>query len=157
MTKGREKRYWLFKTEPESYSWDDLVDDGVAEWDGVRNFQARAYLRDDIKEGDAVLVYHSGAKAKAVVGTAVVVRGGYPDFTAWDADSDHPDPKSTPESPVWFMVDIRAENRLTRDVTLEEIRGVPALAEMFLITRPRLSVQPVSPEAWGLITQLGAG
>ena len=155
MTSERERRYWLFKTEPESYAWGDLVEDGVAEWDGVRNRQACGYLRDEIKEGDGVLIYHSGAKARAVVGTAAVVRGGYPDWTAWDPDSDHPDPKSTAETPVWFMVDIRAEGRLARDVTLEEIKGVPELADMFLVTRPRLSVQPVAPEAWELIVQLG--
>ncbi len=153
----RDQRYWLFKTEPESYSWDDLVNDGVSEWDGVRNFQARAYLRDEINEGDRVLIYHSGSKAKAIVGTAVVVRGGYPDSTAWDSGSDHPDPKSTPENPVWFMVDIRADAPLAHQVTLEEIKAAPALAEMFLITRPRLSVQPVDGEAWELITQMGAG
>ena len=85
-----------------------------------------------------------------------MVRGGYPDSTAWDPDSDHPDPKSTPENPVWYMVDIRADTRLAQEVTLEEIKAVPALADMFLITRPRLSVQPVDVEAWELITQMGA-
>jgi predicted RNA-binding protein with PUA-like domain len=153
---GREKRYWVFKTESESYSWDDLVKDEITEWDGVRNAQARIYLRDEIEEGDGVLVYHSG-KEKAVIGIAIVTRGGYPDFTAWDPDSDHPDPKSTPENPNWFMVDIRAVNRLARAVTLKEIKSVPALAEIFLITRSRLSVQPLSADAWGLITQMGAG
>ncbi len=153
----RDQRYWLFKIEPESYSWDGLVKDDVSEWDGVRNFQARAYLRDEIDEGDRVLTYHSGSKAKAIVGTAVVVRGGYPDSTAWDPDSDHPDPKSSPENPVWFMVDIRADVPLSHEVTLAEIKAVPALAEMFLITRPRLSVQPVDGEAWELITQMRTG
>ncbi len=155
MTGEKGRQFWLFKTEPESYSWDDLVRDGVAEWDGVRNRQASRYLREEINEGDGVLVYHSGAKAKAVVGTGTVVRGGYPDWTAWDPESDHPDAKSTPEAPIWFMVDIRAEERLARDVTLEEIKGVPELADMFLVTRPRLSVQPVAPAAWDLILQLG--
>ncbi|SVC78929.1 uncharacterized protein METZ01_LOCUS331783, partial [marine metagenome] len=85
-----KRRYWLFKSEPSAYSYTDLQNDGVAEWDGVRNYQARNFLRDEIKEGDGVLFYHSNAVPMAVVGTAVVVRSGYPDFTAWDPLSDHP-------------------------------------------------------------------
>ena len=87
-------RYWLFKSEPTAYSFDDLVSDGVAEWDGVRNFQARNLLRDEIKEGDGVLFYHSSAKPMAVIGTAVVVRDGYPDATAADPTSLHPRPEA---------------------------------------------------------------
>ena len=102
------QRFWLFKSEPNAYSFDDLVRDGTAEWDGVRNFQVRNWLRDEIKTGDGVLFYHSSAKVIGVVGTATVVRDGYPDNTAWDPGSDHPDPKSTPDKPVWFMVDIEA-------------------------------------------------
>ena len=86
--------YWLFKSEPNTYSYDDLVRDGTAEWDGVRNFQARNFLRDEIKEGDGVLFYYSNAKPLVIVGTAVVTRGGYPDSTAWGPDSDHPDPRA---------------------------------------------------------------
>ena len=91
-------RYWLFKSEPGAYSFDDLVHDDIAEWDGVRNYQARNHLHDDIKEGDGVLFYHSSSKPLAIVGTASVVRGGYPDHTAWDPTSEHPDPKSSPSS-----------------------------------------------------------
>ncbi len=87
-------KYWLFKSEPSGYSYDDLVKDGVAEWDGVRNFQARNTLRDDIKKGDGVLFYHSSTDPLAIVGTALVVREGYPDHTAWSPKSQHPDPKS---------------------------------------------------------------
>ena len=99
-------RYWLFKSEPNTYSFDDLIEDEVAEWDGVRSFQARNYLKNEIQERDGVLFYHSTEKPQAVVGTATVVNAGYADHTAWDATSDHPDPKSTPEKPIWYMVDI---------------------------------------------------
>ena len=97
-----ERGYWLFKSEPSAYSFSDLMGEekSTAEWDGVRNYQARNYLRDEVKEGDRVLIYHSGAKSKSVVGIADVVRGGYPDDTAWDPDSEHPDQKSTPENPT---------------------------------------------------------
>ena len=106
--------YWLFKSEPNTYSYDDLVRDGTSEWDGVRNFQARNFLRDEIKEGDGVLFYYSNAKPLVIVGTAVVTRSGYPDSTAWDPDSDHPDPKSTPDKPLWYMVDIQGGRAVSR-------------------------------------------
>lgn len=142
-------RYWLFKSEPNSYSFDNLIEDGVAEWDGVRSFQARNYLKSEIKLGDGVLFYHSTEKPMAVVGTARVVKDGYPDDTAWDPTSDHPDPKSTPENPIWYMVDIAPDERFSRPVTLEEMRQEPRLAKMALLRRGmRLSVQPVTDEEW---------
>ncbi|MDA1096236.1 MAG: EVE domain-containing protein [Chloroflexi bacterium] len=150
-----QRGYWVFKTEPRSYSFQDMVREGVGQWDGVRNFQARNSLRDDVKEGDAILIYHSGATAKAVVGTAVVVRSGYPDHTAWTMPSDHPDPKSTPQNPIWYMVDVRAEREFAHPVTLDEIKAVPALAETALAGKSRLSIQPLSEAAWNLIVQLG--
>ena len=149
------RRYWLFKSEPGAYSFDDLVRDGVAEWDGVRNYQARNLLRDEIKEGDGVLFYHSSSKPMSVVGTATVVRKGYPDFTAWDSASEHPDPKSTPENPIWYMVDIQAAERFSTPVTLEGMRTVPQIAGMMLLRQGRLSVQPVSEEEWETICGLG--
>ena len=151
------QRHWLFKSEPNSYSYDDLVGDGVAEWDGVRNFQARNMLKNEIKEGDEVLFYHSSTKRMAVVGTAVVVRGGYPDHTAWDPASDHPDPKSTPDKPIWYMVDIKATGKFAGQVTLKEIKGDPRLADMVLVKAGRLSVQPVTPEQWNVVCELGKG
>ena len=149
------KRYWLFKSEPRAYSYDDLVRDQVAEWDGVRNYQARNLLRDEVKEGDGVLFYHSNAKPPVVVGTAVVVRSGYPDDTAWDPNSDHPDPKSTPDNPIWYMVDIKPDRPLPRQVSLDEIKATSDLKEMVLVKRSRLSVQPVRPEEWERILQMG--
>ena len=149
-------RYWLFKSEPGAYSFDDLVNDGVAEWDGVRNFQARNLLRDEIKKGDGVLFYHSTAKPMAVIGTAVVVRDGYPDSTAADPTSLHPDPKHTAENPIWYMVDISARERFSQPVTLDSIKATHNLAGMMLVRRgARLSVQPVSEEEWKLIRDMG--
>ena len=101
-----EKKYWLFKSEPTAYSFDDLMNDpdGWAEWDGVRNYQARNMMRDDMKVGDSILFYHSNAKPMAVVGIASVVREGYDDFHGLDPDDKHYDPKATPEKPIWSMV-----------------------------------------------------
>ncbi len=150
------KRYWLFKSEPSDYSFSDLMaePDQTDYWDGVRNYQARNLLRDEVKEGDGVLFYHSNAKPPGVVGTAVVVRDGYPDFTAWDPDSDHPDPKSTPENPRWFMVDIKGMAALPSQVTLAQIRANPALEEISLFTRPRLSVHPITQQEWDTILEM---
>ena len=150
------RRYWLLKSEPSSYSYDDLVKDGASEWDGVRNFQARNLLRDEIQEGDGVLFYHSSTKPMAVVGTATVVRSGYPDHTAWDLDSDHPDPKSTPEKPLWYMVDIKAEQRFAHPVTLDRMRRAPGLEQMMLLRQGRLSVQPVTAEEWEVVVEMGS-
>jgi predicted RNA-binding protein with PUA-like domain len=133
-----------------------LVEDGIAEWDGVRNFQARNYLKNEIQEGDGVLFYHSSVKPMAVVGTARVVRAGYADHTAWDPNSEHPDPKSTSERPIWYMVDIAPTERFSRPVTLEAMRHEPRLAGMALLQRGmRLSVQPVTQEEWEVVRELG--
>lgn len=150
------QRYWLFKSEPGAYSFDDLVRDGETEWDGVRNFQARNFLRDDIQVGDGVLFYYSNIKPQAVVGTARVTKRGHPDETAFDPRSPHPDPKSTPDNPIWYVVDIASAERFRRPVTLEEIRQVPGLEGMELIRKgSRLSVQPVSQQEWEIIRKLG--
>ena len=152
------RRYWLFKSEPGAYSYDDLVRDGVAEWDGVRNFQARNMLRDDIKDGDGVLFYHSNSKPLAVIGTASVVRSGYPDFTAWDPNSEHPYPKSTPDVPIWYMVDIRSDKRFLNAVTMDMMKAAPRLANMILLRRGmRLSIQPVTVEEWETVVAMGMG
>ena len=144
-----EKRYWLFKSEPTAYSFDDLMNDpdGWAEWDGVRNYQARNMMRDDMKVGDSILFYHSNAKPMAVVGIASVVREGYDDFHALDPDDKHYDPKATPEKPIWSMVDIKGERPLARPVTLAEIKENPKLKDMLLIRKGmRLSIQPNTKE-----------
>ncbi len=146
-----EPRHWLFKSEPSSYSFDDLEseENQTAEWDGVRNYQARNFMRDDMKIGDYVLFYHSNAKPPGVVGTARIVREGYPDVTAWDSASRYHDPKSDPANPTWMMVDIKADLRLPRFVSLQELKDNPALADMMVTKRgQRLSVQPVTSEEW---------
>ena len=150
-------KYWLMKSEPSDYSFDDLKNEEnqTAEWDGVRNYQARNLLRDEIKVGDRVLYYHSNSKPSAVVGTAIVVRDGYPDFTAWDPTAKHPDPNSTEDDPIWFMVDIKAEVTFERIVSLKEIKNIPELSQMVLVKNSRLSVQPVSQEEFDFILVLG--
>jgi len=153
-----ERRYWLFKSEPNAYSYTDLQNDGVADWDGVRTYQARNFLRDDLKVGDGILFYHSNAAPMAVVGTAIVVRSGYPDSTAWDPKSAHPDPKSSPDQPRWYMVDIKAEQEFESPVTLESIKVLPGLEKMMVAQRgARLSVQPVALEEWEIVTKIGLG
>ncbi len=153
----REQRYWLFKSEPSCFSFDDLkkCPNGTEHWDGVRNFQARNFLRDEIKVGDGVLFYHSNIPSPAVVGIAEVVREGYPDWTAFDPAGEHFDPRSTPDNPLWFMVDVRYVKPFLREVTLEQLKRHPALAGMVLLQRSRLSVQPVTLEQWRVIVQLG--
>ena len=155
-----ERRYWLFKSEPKSYSFSELLaeENRTDYWDGIRNYQVRNMMRDEIKAGDGVLFYHSSAKPTAVVGTARVVREAYPDFNAWDTNNKYYDPKSDPANPTWLMVDIRADQEFARPVTLQEIKQNPKLQDMMLVKRGvRLSVQPVSKEAWDEIVALGIG
>jgi predicted RNA-binding protein with PUA-like domain len=149
--------YWLFKTEPTTFSFDDLwnAPERTTHWDGVRNFQARNMLRDQIKPGDLVFIYHSSADPTGIAGIAEVVRGGYPDASAFDPKDSHFDPKSKPDSPTWFVVDIRAVKSLPRLITLEELRKTKGLEKMVLLQRgSRLSVQPVRPEEWKIITSM---
>jgi predicted RNA-binding protein with PUA-like domain len=159
MTKklSRGVQYWLMKSEPHVFSIDDLAasPQQTIHWHGVRNYQARNTLRDDIQIGDKVLFYHSSCATPAVVGTAKIVRAGYPDHTAWDENSDYPDPKSTPENPRWYMVDVKLDKKLPRPITLTEMRLDPALASMGLLRKGnRLSVQPVSQEHFEHIVAL---
>lgn len=145
--------YWLFKTEPGCFSFDDLKNrPAMTEpWDGVRNFQARNFLRDAVKIGDQVLFYHSNIAEPAVVGIAEIARAGYPDTTALNPHAEHFDPKASAEKPIWYMVDVRYVAPLPRVVTLESIKRNPLLAEMPLVRRSRLSIQPVSAEEWRII------
>ena len=149
--------FWLFKTEPGCFSFDDLKGRPAMteHWDGVRNFQARNFLRDSIKPGDWVLFYHSSIPEPAVVGLAEVVRAGYPDFTALDPNGEHFDPKASPANPIWYMVDVRYLESLPNQVTLEAIKGHPLLGEMPLVRRSRLSIQPVTQAEWQTILAMG--
>lgn len=151
--------YWLMKSEPSCFSLDDLERSpgGVAAWDGVRNFQARNLLRDEIRTGDGVLFYHSGGTAPAIVGLAEVVRDGYPDHTAQDPRGEHYDPKATPGKPIWYMVDVKFLIRLPRPLTRADLSGHPVLGVMAVMRRGnRLSVQPVTADEWrGVLAQAG--
>lgn len=150
-------KFWLLKTEPESFSIQDLAQAPAQTtcWDGVRNYQARNYMRDEMRVGERVLLYHSSADPPAVVGTATIVREAYPDPTSWDAADSHFDPKSTPGSPRWFMVDIRLERIFKEPLPLKKLRGVPALHEMELLRKgSRLSVQPVRKGEFDAVLKL---
>jgi predicted RNA-binding protein with PUA-like domain len=151
------RNYWLFKSEPSCFSFDDLRNcpNSTEHWDGVRNYQARNYLRDEIRIGDGVLFYHSGIPSPAIVGIAEVVKAGYPDWTARDPASDHFDPRSSPSNPIWYMVDIKLDRPFPRAVKLYELKGIPALSGMVLLSRSRLSIQPIRPEEWRQIHRLG--
>lgn len=147
-------RCWLFKSEPEAFSIDDLASakNRTTHWTGVRNYQARNMLRDEIKVGDPVLFYHSSTNPTAIVGTAKVVRGGYPDFTAWDVTSPYYDPKSSIDAPRWFMVDIQLIEKFSQPLTLQFLRTVEELNDMVLLRKgSRLSVQPVTPEEYAAV------
>ena len=152
-----EQRHWLVKTEPAVFSYDDLArSPKPTVWDGVRNYQARNYLRDELKPGDLVLVYHSNAEPPAVVGLARVVREGHPDPTQFDPQDPHFDPKSTREAPRWFAVDLKAVAKLKRPLPLAELRQVPGLARMMLLQKgSRLSVQPVTGPELAILSKLG--
>jgi len=150
------RQFWLVKSEPETFSFDDLLaaPGRTTHWDGVRNFAARNHLRA-MKKGDRVLFYHSSTKPTAVVGVAEVVREAYPDSTALDKQDPHFDPKSKPDDPTWFMVDIRAVEAFKRPVSLDEIKKVKELANMALIRLGRLSVQPVTDREFEIVAKLG--
>lgn len=150
-------RYWLFKSEPSCFSFQDLQSrPGAREhWDGVRNFQARNFLRDQIKPGDRVLFYHSSIPEPAIVGLCTVLREGYPDHTALDPSSEHFDPKATTDNPIWYMVDVRADQPLPQHVPLSVIREHPLLSTMQLVNRSRLSIQPLTEDHYRILIQLG--
>lgn len=152
------RRYWLLKSEPDVFSYDDLEAAPKRQtfWDGVRNYQARNMLRDEMKVGDGVLYYHSNAKPPGVIGVAQVVGEGRPDPTQFDAQDSHFDPKAKPEDPRWYGVDVEAVAPFEGLISITELKANPALAEMALVQRgQRLSVQPVSFEHWKLVLKLG--
>jgi predicted RNA-binding protein with PUA-like domain len=152
----RPRRYWLFKSEPETYGFAQFQRDGRTHWHGVRNYQARNLLRDEIQVGDGVLFYHSSTEPMAIVGLAKVVKAGYPDDTAFEPKSDYHDPDSDPSDPTWFMVDIECVGPLREPLTRERCKEEPALADMVLLQRgSRLSVQPVTKGEWATILRLG--
>jgi predicted RNA-binding protein with PUA-like domain len=150
-------QYWLMKSEPDTFSIDDLCRrPGKTEhWDGVRNYQARNMMRDQMKRGDRVFFYHSNCPEPGIVGIMEVVREGYPDFKAFDPEDLHFDSKSTPDNPRWFMVDVKYVRHLPRTITLKELKERPELAELALVRRgSRLSIMPVTKAQWDFILSL---
>ena len=152
-------RYWLMKTEPTTFGVEDLerAKRQTTGWDGVRNYQARNMLRDDMKKGDLAFLYYSSTDVPGIVAIMKVVKEGYPDPTAFDRKHHHYDPDSDPANPRWFMVDVQLERRLERVITLEELRkhATKQLKNMVLLRKGnRLSVTPVEPEEWQLILSL---
>jgi predicted RNA-binding protein with PUA-like domain len=153
----KNRHYWLLKSDPESFSFDDLwkLPDRTTHWDGVRNFQARNFLRDEMKKGDLAFFYHSGGEDPGVVGIVEVVREGYPDHTAFDPKDSHFDPKSKKDSPTWSMIDIHAVERFPRPVSLAEMRTKPELEGLPLLQKGnRLSVQKVGSTEWNAVVAL---
>ena len=149
-------RYWLMKSEPSAFSIQDLrkVRNHTTSWDGVRNFQARNFMRT-MKKGDRVLFYHSSADPPAVMGIAEVVKEAYPDDTAFDPKDIHYDPRSTPIKPLWDMVDIKLVRIFPSPIPLDRLRQEPGLKRMELLRKgSRLSVQPVRPEEWKIVLGL---
>ncbi len=144
--------YWLFKTEPDSFSIDSLRTQKVSPWEGVRNYQARNWLRDQVKQGDKVLIYHSSCKNIGVAGIAEVVREAYVDHFAFDPASDYFDPKSNPEAPRWVMVDVAFVRKTKRLISLSELKLLPELVDLPLIKKGnRLSIMPLSEREWQAI------
>jgi len=158
MSAAVARRYWLVKSEPDVFSFADLCasEDQTTYWDGVRNYQARNFMRDGMKRGDLVLFYHSSTEPAAIVGIAEVVREAYADHTALDPRDPHYDPKSKADAPTWMMVDVRAVEALVNPLTLADLRGVKGLESMVLLQRgSRLSVQPVTAKEWAIVYRMG--
>ncbi|MFC1750624.1 EVE domain-containing protein [Pseudomonadota bacterium] len=146
--------YWLMKSEPDVFGIDDLkaMPNKTEHWDGVRNYQARNMMRDQMKKGDLIFFYHSNCKVPGIVGTMKVVKESYPDFTSWDPECKYFDPKSSEENPRWFMVDVKFVNKLKRTIPLTKLKETPELEEMALVRNGnRLSINPVSKEQWDFI------
>lgn len=148
--------YWLMKSEPDVFGIDDLkaAPRATDHWDGVRNYQARNYMRE-MKKGDQILFYHSNCKEPGIAGLATVAREAYPDHTAFDPDDPHYDPKSDPDKPRWFMVDVKYDRRLKRLISLSELKQYRTLKDMPLVRRGnRLSIMPVTKKQWDFIMGL---
>jgi predicted RNA-binding protein with PUA-like domain len=153
------KKFWLFKSDPSEFSWEDLKKskNQTTFWDGIRNYQARNFLRDEVKKGDGVLFYQSSTEPLAILGYCEVVKEGYPDHTQFDEESDHYFPSATQKEPVWFMVDIKLKHEFKKPVTLESIKANPKLKNMKLIQRgQRLSILSVTKSEWDEVMKMGS-
>ena len=159
MAKKATVNCWLMKSEPDVYSIDDLAAESnkTTHWDGVRNYQARNIMRDEMKKGDQVLFYHSNAKPPGVAGIAKIVKESYPDHTAFDPKDKHYDPKSKKDEPRWMMVDVKFVKKFKHFVSLDEIKATKSLSEMVLVNNSRLSVQPVTKKEFDTIVEMASG
>lgn len=148
-------QYWLMKSEPDVYGIDDLKRFKVDHWDGIRNYQARNFMRDDMKKGDRAFFYHSSCDEPGIAGIMEIAREAYPDHTQFDPDEKYFDPKSDPDNPRWFMVDVRFVRKLKRVITLRELKSYKTLADMRLVQKgSRLSIMPVTKRHWDFILKL---
>lgn len=150
-------KYWLIKSEPSCFSIDDLkkATQQTTHWDGVRNYQARNFMRDQMQIGDLVFFYHSNCTPPGIIGVAEVVSESYPDFTAFDPNSEHPDVSSTPDNPRWFMVDVRFKEKFPTLIPLDLLKQQPELKDMFVLRKGnRLSITPITSEEWKVIKNL---
>ena len=148
------KKYWLMKAEEEAYSIEQWKKDKVIFWDGVRNYTARNFMRDQMKKGDGMFFYYSGAKPSGIIGVGEIVKTGYPDHTAFDPKDVHYDEKSDPSKPTWYMVDVKYVKAAKRILPLDLLKKVPGLKNMALFKYSRLSVQPVTEAEWKIINRL---
>jgi predicted RNA-binding protein with PUA-like domain len=149
-------KYWLLKTEPTTYSWEDLKKEKnrTTSWEGIRNYQARNYIRDEMRIGDLAFLYHSIQKPPSIAGIVEIVKNAYPDHFAYEPGHKYFDPKSKPDNPTWFMVDIRALHELSEPVSIDELKKIPDLKDLVLLNNTRLSVQPVQKAEWDLIIKM---
>lgn len=148
-------QYWLMKSEPDVYSIDDLKKEKTDHWEGIRNYQARNFMRDEMRKGDLAFFYHSSCEEPGIVGIMKIHKTAYPDFTAFDPDEKYYDPKSDPENPRWLMVDVRYVRKLKRNISLKELKLHEALGNMRLLQRGnRLSITPISEKEWNYILTL---
>lgn len=148
-------QYWLMKSEPDVFGIDHLKQVKTEPWDGVRNYQARNMMRDQMKKGDLVFFYHSNCAEPGIVGIMTVAKEAYPDDTAQDPQAKYHDPKSTQDNPRWYRVDVRYKRKLKRTISLQELKAHPGLSDMLLVRKGnRLSIMPVSADQWELILSL---
>ena len=150
-------QYWLFKSEPSTFSIDHLAacPKKTEPWDGVRNYQARNFMRDDMKRGDLGFFYHSSCKTPGIVGIVEIVKTAYPDHTALDPDSKYYDPKSTKDKPIWYRVDVKLKQKFKNPVFLKDLKNIQALSDLKILQKGnRLSITPVSKKHWDLISLL---
>ena len=148
-------KYWLMKNEPQAFSIDDLERVDVEPWDGIRNYQVRNYIRDQMSVGDQAFFYHSSCKIPGIVGTMRIVSEAYPDHTAFDPDEHYYDPKSNPEKPTWLMVDVKFDSKLNELIPLQQLRQYAELSDMRILQKGnRLSITPLDKKHWDFIHQL---